>query len=161
MKSCSKYLRELNLSSTDDTDDARCNRINFLCDQMENNAMKQHGVRYNANTMRDSIKLYIRSRNCYNAVRESHTLVKLGSPGSIEECSTVIGNIFSSLNGLEKHCKILVGVIHIKPGAQYQGGHIIGYAEDDSTKLAKTVLAFMVAPLMGKPAFVARLIPVH
>ena len=62
---------------------------------------------------------------------------------------------------MEKHYKFLVGVIHIKPGAQYQGGHIIGYAEDDTTKLAKTVLALMVAPLMGKPAFVARLIPVH
>ena len=167
LKSCSKYLRELNLSSTDDTDDASCNRIN----QMEYVVVKQHGIQYNTNTMRDSIKLYIRSRNCYNAVRDLTILPhkdtvklycgKLGSPRSIEECSTVIGNVFSSLNGLEKHCKILVGVIHIKPGARYQGGHIIGYAEDASTKLAKIVLALMVAPLMGKPAFVARLIPVH
>ena len=70
LKSCSKYLRELNLSSTDDTDDARCNRINFLCDQMEYVVVKQHGVQYNTNTMRDSINLYLRSRNCYNAVRD-------------------------------------------------------------------------------------------
>ena len=55
----------------------------------------------------------------------------------------------------------MVEEIHIKPDAQSQGGHIIGYAEDDSTKLAQTVLALMVAPLMGKPAFVARLIPFH
>ena len=70
LKSCSKFLRELNLSSTDDTDDARCNRINFPCDQMEYNAVKQHGVRYNSNTMRDSINLYLRSRNCYDAVQQ-------------------------------------------------------------------------------------------
>ena len=62
---------------------------------------------------------------------------------------------------MEKHCKVLADEIHIKPGAQYEGGHIIGYAENEPEKIANTVLALMVAPLMGKPAFVARLIPVH
>ena len=49
----------------------------------------------------------------------------------------------------------------MKPGAQYQGGHIIGYAEDEPSKIAKTVLALMIFTQMGKPAFVARLIPVY
>ena len=43
------------------------------------------------------------------------------------------------LKSMEKHCEMLCDEIHIKPGARYQGGHI-GYAEDDPTKLAKTVL---------------------
>ena len=68
---------------------------------------------------------------------------KLGSPGRMFTCKWT-----------GKHCKILVDKIHIKPGAQYQGGHIIGYAEDYPSKLAKTVLELMVAPVMGKPAFI-------
>ena len=138
---------------------------------MDLNSVKQHGARYNANTMRDSITLYLRSRNCYEAIREFFVLPhrntiksffgKLGSPGSIDECSKVIANVFSSLREVEKNCKILVDEIHIKPGAHFQGGHILGYAEDDSSKLAKTCLALMISPLMGKPAFVARLIPVY
>ena len=49
----------------------------------------------------------------------------------------------------------------MKPGGRYQGGHIIGYAEDEPSKIAKTVLALMISTQMGKPAFVARLIPVY
>ena len=47
------------------------------------------------------------------------------------------------------------------PGVQYQGGHIIGNADDESDKPAKTILVLMVASLLGKLAFVARLIPVY
>ena len=36
---------------------------------------------------------------------------------------------------------------------------MIGLSFDESEKLAKTVLALMIAPLMEQPAFVARLIP--
>ena len=51
--------------------------------------------------------------------------------------------------------------MHIKPGVQLQGGHLIGFAADEPEKLAKTVLALMISPSMGKPSFVARLIPVY
>ena len=170
LKSCSEKLSKLNLTTTTE-DVTKYHRINFLCDQMELNAVKQHGARCNPGTMKDSINLYLRSRNCYNAICELMVLPhkntiksyfgKLGSPGSKQECSKVIQNVFSSLTGLEKHCKILIDEIYIKPGAQYQGGHIIGYAEDEPSKIAKTVLALMISTQMGKPAFVARLILVY
>ena len=137
VKSCSEKLRTLNLTTTTE-DVTKYHRINFLCDQMELNAVKQHGARCNPGTMKDSINLHLRSRNCYNAIRELMVLPhkntiksyfgKLGSPGSKQECSKIIQNVSSSLTGLEKHCKILIDEIHIKPGAQYQGGHMIGYA---------------------------------
>ena len=50
--------------------------------------------------------------------------------------------------------------MHIKPAIRYQGNHVIGYATDQPTKPAKTILALMVCPILGGPAFVARLIPV-
>ena len=81
--------------------------------------------------------------------------------GSIKDCSSVIQTAFSSLKGHQKWCKILIDKIHIKPSIQYQGGHVVGFSDDQPEKAAKTVLSFMVSPLMGGPAFIARLIPVH
>ena len=61
---------------------------------------------------------------------------------------------------MERCSKILVDEIHIKPGVQYQGGHLIGFSADQPDMPAKTILGLMIAPLMGKHAFIARLIPV-
>ena len=36
---------------------------------------------------------------------------------------------------------------------------MIGFSNDEPTKPARRVLAIMVAPSMGKPAFLCRLIP--
>ena len=44
---------------------------------------------------------------------------------------------------------------------RYQGNHIVGYSPDEPTKATRTVLAIMIAPMMGAPAFVCRLIPVY
>ena len=38
---------------------------------------------------------------------------------------------------------------------------MVGYAQDEPSQLARTVLALMIQPLMGGQAFVARLIPVY
>ena len=46
---------------------------------------------------------------------------KLGSAGSLQECSTVILNMFENLQGIQKHFKIFTDEIQIKQGIQYQG----------------------------------------
>ena len=79
--------------------------------------------------------------------------------GSIKDCKSVIKSAF--LKGRQKWCKILIVEIHIKPSIQYQGGHVVGFSNDQPDKPAKTILSFMVSPLMGGPAFIARLIPVY
>ena len=51
--------------------------------------------------------------------------------------------------------------IHIKPGLQYQGKYVLGNAQNKSEIVpAKNVLAVMINPSYGAPAFLARLIPV-
>ena len=51
--------------------------------------------------------------------------------------------------------------IHIKPGLQYQGKYVLGNAQNTTDPIpANTILAVMINPSFGKPAFVARLIPV-
>ena len=121
--------------------------------------------------MKTAIGLYLRSRNCYSALCQYLTLPhpdtirryfgELGTPGDYTECENVIKSIFNKLTKTERYCKVLVDEIHIKPAIRYQGNHIIGFSVDDPTKAARTVLAIMIAPSMGKPAFVCRLIPVY
>ena len=42
-------------------------------------------------------------------------LGRLGDVESMSECLSVINKVFGNLNCVEKHCKILVDEIHIKP----------------------------------------------
>ena len=44
---------------------------------------------------------------------------------------------------------------------RYQENHIIRFSYDKSAKAAKTVVAIMISPMMGAPAFPCRLIPVY
>ena len=69
--------------------------------------------------------------------------------------------VFSSLNDGQKHCFISFDEIHIKPGFQYQGKYVFGNAQNTDVPVpAKTILAVMINPSYGAPAFVARLVPV-
>ena len=70
------------------------------------------------------------------------------------ECENTIKSVFSKLTVIEQYCKILVDEIHIKSAIQYQGNYVIGFSSDEPSKPTWTVLAIMVAPSMGKPAFV-------
>ena len=144
----------------------------FLCDQLAFCCIESDaGRRYNAEIMQMAVELMLRSRNCYKALRDILALPsiktvksyfgKLRSPDSLRECSEVISNVFSKLNGFEKYCFITADEIHVKPSLQFQKDKIIGFAADvDEPCVAKTVLAVMINPSMGAPAFVARLLPV-
>ena len=121
--------------------------------------------------MQMAVELMLRSRNCYKALRDILALPsiktiksyfgKLGSPDSLRKCSEDISNVFSKLNGFEKYCFITADEIHVKPSLQFQKDKIIGFTADvDEPCVAKTVLAVMINPSMGAPAFVARLLPV-
>ena len=85
----------------------------------------------------------------------------LDTPGSATGCRNKIAIVFNKLSGKEKSWKVLVDEIHVKPAVRYQVNHIIGLYHDEPTKAARTILAIMIAPVMGDPAFVCRRIPVH
>ena len=159
------------IESADNVDDDAKSKIQFLTDQLLLLSKKPNGLRYDPSMMKTAISLYLRSRNCYAVLREYIALphpntIKnyfgdLGSPGDLNECENTIKSVFDKLSGNEKYCKILVDEIHIKTAVRYQGNHVIGFSHDEPLKAARTVLAIMVAPSMGKPAFVCRLIPMY
>ena len=63
----------------------------------------------------------------------------------------------------EKWRKAVVEEFHLKTdmAVKHQENHIIGYPHDEPTKLARTALVIMIAPMMGAPALACRLIPVY
>ena len=154
-----------------DMDEDERTKVKFLTEQLLLQSKKLHGERYDASMMKTAIGLYLQSRNCYSVLCQYVTFPhpdtirryfeELDTPGDFTECENVIKSVFNKLTKTERYCKVLVDEIHIKPAIRYQGNHIIGFSVDDSTKAACTVLAIMIAPSMGKPAFVCRLIPVY
>ena len=125
---------------------------------------------YSSSNMADAFN-YLRSRNSYNHLREMLVLPcrntireyfgKHGLAGGLKACERTICNVFSALNEGQKDCFISFDEMHIKPGLHYQGKYVLGNAlnTEESTP-AKTILAIMINPSFGAPAFVGRLLPV-
>jgi len=166
----SEYLLAL-CNNSDDIDPKLKKKIAFLSEQVKICSASSTSRRYSSSLYQSAIELMLRSRNCYNALQDFLSLPsiktlksyfgKLGSPESIRVCREVISSVFSQLSEIEKYCFITADEIHVKPSIQYQKDQIIGFAVDcEEQKVAKTILAIMINPSMGAPAFVARLLPV-
>ena len=109
-----RLLREL--SNILDVKNTKSTRISFTCDQLVLNAAENHGRRYSGDFIGEAISLYLKSSSCYDAFRYVLVLPhrdtvksffgKLGSPGSLSECSTVGHKVMSTFNdAMERHCK--------------------------------------------------------
>ena len=158
-----------NLSQDSKMSNVQVKQLNFMSRQLSLQSFKAGGRRYSAQTVYDALNLFLRNKNCYKEIRKLLALPsdvslrqyfgKLGTPGVEGECRNVVTAVFSKLEGAQKYCKILVDEIYIKPAVCYTLRQVIGYSVDDPQKPATTVLTILIAPLMGAPAFVARLFP--
>ena len=162
--------RLTDLSNHKDVEEDLKHRLLFFASQLRLSTYKPNGRRYTPFDIKVAIDLFLRSRSCYSAARKtlylphSRTIKslfgKIESPGSINECKETVLKVFSTLNDKQAYSKVLADEIHIRPSIRSQKTHVIGYSIDEPTKPAKTILALMVCPILGGPAFVARLIPV-
>ena len=68
---CQQAARNFNIivESADIDEDERT-KIKFLTDQLFLQSRNANGLRYEASMMKTAISLYLRSRNCYSALRE-------------------------------------------------------------------------------------------
>ena len=72
---------------------------------------------------------------------------KHGLAGGAIECERTINNVFLSLHDGQKDCFVSFDEIHIKPGLQYQGKYVLGYAQNTEEPVpANTILALMINP---------------
>ena len=152
---------------TDEIDVKKRRQIKFIGTQL----LALVSNRYTPDLMAHAVTLYLRSRNAYTALRELLVLPcrntiyeyfgKHGLASGLIECERTLRNVFPCYNEGQKCCFISFDEMHIKPGLQYQGKYLIGNALNTDQPLpAKSVLASMINPCFGAPAFVARLIPV-
>ena len=163
-------LQNMLLNDNSDIDSDQMKRLKFLCNQLIAQGHKKH-CEQNAPILQDAIDLFLRSRSAYKAMCKvlmlpslrtiSRFFENVAEAGGEQECVNVIKTVFWKLEGLEKFCFITADEIYVKPSVRFAGNKIIGMAVDDTTKPAKTCLAIMVNFLLGQPAFVARIVPVH
>ena len=143
----------------------------FLTDQIKLSECDPHHRRYSSLVTHVSLQVYLASRSAYrilspilalpSSVTLKKQLGKFSSVGGEGECRSTISTVLSKLHGGQKNCFILFDEVYIKPSIRYRGGHLIGYSVDKPTLPARTLLAFMLKPCFGAPAFVCRLVPIH
>ena len=96
----SRFLNEI-CDTVVDTD--KLMKISFLCEQLKLTVSKKHGERYTGYIMKESMDIFLKSRNAYNSLREllilphKNTIMgyfgKLGTTQSIHDCTTVVTNV--------------------------------------------------------------------
>ena len=88
------------------------------------------------------------------------TLTRLTSKFSSICDIDFISKLFGKIPTLQRKCVILIDEVYVKAALRFHGGTVFGKAANDSSKLARTVLCFMVKCMFGGPKFVAKMIPV-
>ena len=100
--------------------DADKSKLKFLVDQLL--LKSRNGLRMVLLMTKTAISLYLCSRNCYFALQD---YLALSHPDTMKKYfGENTKAVFNKLSGKEKHCRILVGEIHIKPAMRYQGNSI-------------------------------------
>ena len=137
--------------------------MTFLAEQLKLLNLDPRGNRYGQSpvTFRTAISLYLRGRISYKELRRTVTLPhpktigscfgKLETPGSIEECK--VGKVFSTLEGNQLFCKIIIDEMHIAPTIRYRGNHLIGQSVDQPHKAARAVLGLSISNMFGGSIF--------
>ena len=88
------------------------------------------------------------------------TLTRITSSYSSLDDQQFLSGLLSKVPSIQRKCVILLDEVYVKAALRYHGGAVFGKAANDTTKLAKTVLCFMVKCLFGGPSFLAKMIPV-
>ena len=169
-----KRILELTGASHDNNDlSTKEKQIRFTSNQMILTDTKgETGRRYTLENITAALNIFLRSRSAYKVIREILVLPsekhlkssfgKLNTPDSLNECKDVIQKVFSGLIDTQTLCYVTADEIYIKPEIRFRGNHIVGMSvNEDTPSPAKTILALMINPILGAPAFVARLFPVN
>ena len=62
---------------------------------------------------------------------------------------------------MQKYIHLNIDEIYVKPSARFTGGQIYGYANDEPSQLARTILVILAISHHGRPNFVVSMTPVY
>ena len=139
----------------------------MLHQQVSGMGVKSVGERKFSNaTIVRTFDYFALSRTAYNILRQDFdlpsvtTLTRMTS--STKRCDDVAfySKVFSNLSNQQKTCIVLIDEVYIKSMLQYHGGEVFGQLLNNSTKLANTVLSYMVVCMYGGPKFLCKMLPV-
>ena len=143
-------------------------RLHFLLEQLL--LLLTNLGNYSASTIMIAVEMLLSNHSTYSTLQQMLCLPHLNNLknklGSINEIGSssyaheTVKVLFDEMVGLQKSCVVLFDEIYVKPSIRLHGNHLIGYSEDEPKKAARTILAFIVRPLMGGKSTVVRLIPV-
>ena len=106
------------------------------------------------------------SRTAYNRLRQDFdlpsvtTLTRMTSSTKRYDDVAFYSKVFFNLSNQQKTCILFIDEVYIKSVLQYHGGEVFGQALNNSTKLANTVLSYMVVCMYGGPKFLCKMLPV-
>ena len=132
-------------------------------------AMGLKGVgerKYSNATIVRAFGYFALSRTAYNRFRQDFelpsisTLTRMTSSAKRYDDITYYSRLFSNLANQQKTCILLLDEIYVKSMLQYHGGEVFGQAINNSSKLANTVLSYMVVCMFGGPKFLCKMLPV-
>lgn len=147
-------------------------KISFLLDNINLLLIQPNGRRYTVNEMLTASEFYFASRSAYCVLRRHlalphpDTIKKcfggLNNTGTKADCESIIASEMKTLsNDHKRQFMILFDEIHVQASLRFRGNHIYGYAEDDASQIARTMLTFMIRSATSGESFVCRLIPIH
>jgi len=119
--------------------------------------------RYSTDDIKLALKLASLSRASYLALQSYAVLPSIRTLQNIFASSKNINfnEIISALSPMQKYVYLNIDEVYVRPGLRFSGGEIYGQAEDDSSKLAKTILVILANCDYGGPKFVAAMKPVN
>lgn len=140
--------------------------IMFLFDQLRLCTVPNNGRRYPVQLIHHAVNLFLSSRNAYRTLSGllslpcpktlKNFLGRIGEVGTHSECEMTVASVFENLSPRQRKCLIIFDEIYVRPSIRFRSQHLIGYSVDEPSKPARTILALMVKPLFGAPAFTAR-----
>ena len=84
----------------------------------------------------------------------------MGDPSNKAICKEVVSSVLPKLEGMAKWLFISADELKELQKLTVERNNIIGFAVSCvENKFAKSILALLINPCMGSPAFIARLIP--
>lgn len=138
----------------------------FIQDQLQLLLKPPSRRRYSKHTVIFALELLGVSPAAYRLVRNSKSMILPGEKFIRSLLSNTfqdenLSNIFENLQPQQRIVNILFDEVKLKQVTRYCGGHIMGYAENNSSELATSALVIELVCHYGGPRYIMRIYPVN
>jgi len=124
---------------------------------------KPNARRYNSEDISFALEIVSTSRAAYEKLRSYLALPTIRTMQNVFKGSekAKLEDIFACLTPMQHNVFLNIDEVYVKPCLRFNAAQIYGYAADNTSELAKTVLVVMANCDYGGPKFVVSLKPVY